>query len=129
MLLVGFSMGGAVAIGVADDPLVAGVVGLAPWIPDRLDGSTLAGKPLRVLHGTLDAWLPLVPGVSWRHTLRGVERMRAAGNPVEMTLIPGAVHGAAVRPPWGLQRLPRAARWRDLLGRELSAFRGEGPSS
>ena len=34
-LLVGFSMGGAVSIGVAADPRVAGVLGLAPWIPDR----------------------------------------------------------------------------------------------
>ena len=37
VMLVGFSMGGAVAISAADDPRVEGVIGLAPWIPDRLD--------------------------------------------------------------------------------------------
>ena len=53
-LLVGFSMGGAVAISAADDPSVAGVLGLAPWIPDALDVSPIAGKRLAVLHGALD---------------------------------------------------------------------------
>src|SRR5262245_51485071 len=35
-LLLGFSMGGAVAISAADEPSVERVLGLAPWIPDRL---------------------------------------------------------------------------------------------
>ena len=35
-VLLGFSMGGAVAISVADEASVERVVGLAPWIPDRL---------------------------------------------------------------------------------------------
>ena len=36
-LLLGFSMGGAVAISVANEPSVEGVLGLAPWIPDALE--------------------------------------------------------------------------------------------
>ena len=38
-------------------------LGLAPWIPDRLDVSTLRGKRLDVIHGALDRWLPGIPGV------------------------------------------------------------------
>jgi len=54
-LLVGFSMGGAVSSMVADDPSVWGVVGIAPWLPHQLPLAALAGKRLRVVHGSLDA--------------------------------------------------------------------------
>jgi pimeloyl-ACP methyl ester carboxylesterase len=36
-LLLGFSMGGAVSILAAGEPSVETVLGLAPWIPDRLE--------------------------------------------------------------------------------------------
>ena len=39
--LLGFSMGGAVSIAIANEPVVEEVVGLAPWIPDQLDVTTL----------------------------------------------------------------------------------------
>ena len=63
-VLLGFSMGGAVAISAAGEASVEGVLGLAPWIPDRLSLEPLRGKRLDVLHGSLDRWLPGVPGVS-----------------------------------------------------------------
>ena len=63
-LLLGFSMGGAVSIAAADEARVEGVLSLAPWIPDRLDVSTLRGKRLDVIHGALDRGLPGIPGVS-----------------------------------------------------------------
>ena len=44
ILLLGFSMGGAVAISVADEPRVTGVLGLAPWIPDRLSREPRRGS-------------------------------------------------------------------------------------
>jgi len=50
-LLLGFSMGGAVSISVADDPRVAAVLGLAPWIPDRRSVEPLRGRRLDVVHG------------------------------------------------------------------------------
>ncbi|MGH3044069.1 MAG: hypothetical protein ACRDM2_05020, partial [Gaiellaceae bacterium] len=62
-LLLGFSMGGAVAVQSADAPGVEGVLGLAPWLPDRIRLNRLRGKRLDVVHGTLDGWFPGVPGV------------------------------------------------------------------
>jgi pimeloyl-ACP methyl ester carboxylesterase len=110
--LLGFSMGGAVAIAAAGDPRVTGVVGLAPWIPDRLDVSPLRGKRLDVLHGSLDRWLPGVPGVSPALSRRGLDRVLALGVPGSYSLIRGGVHGVAVRGTSGrLVPLPRAAEW------------------
>ena len=64
VLLMGFSMGGAVAVRAAAHPAVVGVLGLAPWLPDQLDLAPLRGRRLDVLHGALDRWLPGIPGVS-----------------------------------------------------------------
>ena len=108
-LLIGFSMGGAVAIGVADEPSVETVVGLAPWIPDRLDLEPLRGRRLAVIQGGLDRALPGVPGVAPRHSRAGFERVRALGVDADYTLIPGAVHGLAVR-PFGAARAAARAR-------------------
>ena len=122
-LLLGFSMGGAVSIAVADEPGVQEVLGLAPWIPDRLDVSGLRGKRLDVLHGALDRWLPGIPGVSPTSSRRGFDRALAAGAEGTFTTIPGAVHGLAVRPPRGrLVPLPRAGRWADLCADVLARF-------
>ena len=78
-LLVGFSMGGAVSIGVADRPSAVGVLGLAPWIPERLSLEGLVGKRLDVLHGSWDRYLPGIPGVSAASSRRGFDRARALG--------------------------------------------------
>src|SRR5581483_4172172 len=63
-ILLGISMGGAVAISAADERSVERVLGLAPWIPDRLSLEPLQGKRLDVFHGSLDRWVPGIPGVS-----------------------------------------------------------------
>jgi pimeloyl-ACP methyl ester carboxylesterase len=122
-LLLGFSMGGAVSIAAADEPGVGGVLGLGPWIPDRLDVSTLRGKRLDVIHGALDRRLPGIPGVSPSSSRRGFDRALAAGADGSYTTIPGAVHGLAVRSPGGgIVRLPRAYRWAELVGDALRRF-------
>jgi dienelactone hydrolase len=122
-LLVGFSMGGAVAVSAAAHPSVTGVLGLAPWLPDRLDLMPLRGRTLTVLHGDLDRWLPGIPGVSPSSSRTGFERARGLGVDGSYTVIPGAVHGMALRAPWGaLVPLPRAGRWAELAARELRAF-------
>jgi pimeloyl-ACP methyl ester carboxylesterase len=120
VLLVGFSMGGAVSISCADDPRVVGVLALAPWIPDRLSLEPLRGKRLRVLHGSLDRALPGIPGVAPSLARRGFERARALGVDGELTVISGALHGLAVRVRSGRPiPLPRARRWLALAEAEI----------
>ena len=111
VVLLGFSMGGAVSIAIADEPAVTEVIGLAPWIPDQLDVTTLRGKRFTVIHGALDRWFPGVPGVSASHSRKGFDRARERGVEGRYVLIPGALHGVALR-PWG--RLLDAAESRPL---------------
>lgn len=121
--LLGFSMGGAVSIAVASEPKVAEVVGLAPWIPDQLDVSSLRRKRLTVIHGSLDRWLPGIPGVSAAHSRKGFDRARERGADGRYVLVPGALHGIALRAPWGrLFPLPKARRWAELVEEELRRF-------
>lgn len=121
--LLGFSMGGAVSIAAAAHPSVSTVIGLAPWIPDRLDVSTLAGRRLAIVHGSLDRWLPGVPGVSPASSLRGFQRVRKLEVDASHTIISGGLHGLAVRGPGGkILRLPSAGRWARLVADELERF-------
>jgi pimeloyl-ACP methyl ester carboxylesterase len=121
--LLGFSMGAAVSIAVASEPKVAEVVGLAPWIPDQLDVSTLRRKRLTVIHGSFDRWLPGIPGVSAAHSRKGFDRARERGADGRYVLVPGGFHGIALRSPWGkLVPLPKAHRWAELVEEELRRF-------
>jgi pimeloyl-ACP methyl ester carboxylesterase len=120
-LLLGFSMGGAVSIAAADEATVAGVLGLAPWIPERLSLEHLRGKRLDVLHGSLDRWLPGVPGVSASSSRKGFERARALGVDGSYALIPGALHALALRAPWGRPvPLPRGGEWERRVAAQLA---------
>jgi pimeloyl-ACP methyl ester carboxylesterase len=122
-LLLGFSMGGAVSILAAGEPSVETVLGLAPWIPDRLELDALRGRRLRVLHGTLDQALPGIPGVSAAGSRRGFERALALGVDGEYTLVNGGLHGVALRAHWGRPvPLPRAGTWARLVGDALRRF-------
>ena len=124
VLLMGFSMGGAVGVRAAAHPAVTGVLGLAPWLPDQLDLAPLHGRRLDVLHGALDRWLPGIPGVSPASSRRGYERARRLGVDGSYTVIPRAVHGVALRSPWGaLVTLPRAGRWAELAAAQIGRFR------
>jgi pimeloyl-ACP methyl ester carboxylesterase len=126
-LLLGFSMGGAVAILAAGESSVETVLGLAPWIPDRLELDALRGRRFRVLHGTLDQALPGIPGVSAAGSQRGFERARALGVDGEYTLVRGGLHGVALRAHWGRALpLPRAGVWARLVGDELRRFQEVG---
>jgi len=110
-----------VAIGAASEPSVEKVVGLAPWIPPQLPLEGLPGRRFSVFHGTFDRYLPGIPGVSPRHSRAGFERARALGVEGDYTLIPGAVHGVALRPlGLGLVPLPRARRWVELVAAEIA---------
>jgi dienelactone hydrolase len=124
--LVGFSMGGAASVGAADHPAVRTVIGLAPWLPEALPLDTLAGRRLAIVHGALDRSVAGIPGVPPSTSRRAFERACAAGvGDADYTLVGGAGHAVALRAPWGLQPLPRARRWADLLARELRRFESE----
>lgn len=58
VVLIGHSMGGRTACRAADDPNVIGVVALAPWLPEHEPNASIAGRHLRVMHGTKDSWIP-----------------------------------------------------------------------
>jgi len=122
-LLLGFSMGGAVAVRAVNEPGVQAIVGLAPWLPDGLDLGALSGKRLAVFRGSLDRWLPGIPGVSPSSSRAGYERALSAGADGRYELLEGGLHGAALRAPWGsLVPLPGAGRWADLVADELDRF-------
>jgi dienelactone hydrolase len=123
-LLVGFSMGGAVSIGVAAHGSVNGVLGLAPWIPERLPLGGLRGKRLDVLHGAWDRYLPGIPGVHPANSRAGFERARRLGIEGTYTVIPRGLHGAALRRGSGaVVRLPRWSAWVDAVRLHLEHFR------
>jgi dienelactone hydrolase len=122
-LLVGFSMGGAVAVAAAEAPPVETVLGLAPWLPERLPLDTLRGRRLAVLHGSLDRYLPGIPGVHPGSSRAGFERARALGVEGDYRVVRGGLHGVALRAPWGRPvRLPRAGAWERLVAAELERF-------
>ena len=78
VVLLGHSMGARVAVHVADDPSVRGVVGLAPWWSAQDPVSTLAGRSLTAAHGRRDRI------TSFRETGRYVERARTVADSAEL---------------------------------------------
>ncbi len=70
VVLLGHSMGARVAVHVADDPSVTGVVALAPWWSSGEPVSTLAGRRLVAAHGRSDRI------TSYAETALYVERAR-----------------------------------------------------
>lgn len=54
VVLLGHSMGARAAVAAADDELVRGVVGLAPWFPPGEPVEPLRGKRLVAAHGRAD---------------------------------------------------------------------------
>ncbi|MFK4086700.1 dienelactone hydrolase family protein [Kribbella sp. NPDC020789] len=91
VVLVGHSMGGRAVVAAGDHPRVAGVLGLAPWLP--------TDEPLR----------PLRPPVMFAHgnddrvtspqgSLAYANRLRAAGTPVSLVLLARETHPLLRRP-------------------------------
>ena len=121
--LLGFSMGGAVAVRAAGDPSVSTVIGLAPWLYPELDISSLDGRRFAIVHGALDRGLPGVPGVAPELSRRGYERARERGVDAVRTTVAGALHPIALRAAWGaLVPMPRARRFAELVRQELELF-------
>lgn len=98
VVLLGHSMGARVAVHVADDPSVRGVVGLAPWWSAQDPVSTLAGRTLRAAHGRRDRI------TSFRETTRYVDRARAVADSAELRDMG----------PLGHYMLTGSSRWHDV---------------
>lgn len=86
VVLLGHSMGARVAVHVADDPSVVGVVGLAPWWSADDPVTTLAGRDLRAAHGRRDRI------TSFRETSRYVDRARSVAASAELHDMGGLGH-------------------------------------
>lgn len=68
VVLIGHSMGGRAALRAASDPLVAGVVALAPWLPDQEKVEHLAGRQVLIAHGDQERMTD--PADSYAYALR-----------------------------------------------------------
>lgn len=76
VFLAGHSMGGRVALRVADDPQVKAVLALAPWTPPGEPVEPVTGRTVVIAHGTRDRITP--PGESFayaRHAQAVAERV------------------------------------------------------
>lgn len=71
MVLFGHSMGGRVALRVADHPGVVGVGALAPWTTEKDRVSPVAGKKVLIAHGTGD--IVTKPDSSYEYAQRAGE--------------------------------------------------------
>jgi acetyl esterase/lipase len=128
LALLGFSAGGGTSLACAAEDGITEVIALAPWIPDQMDLSGLAGTHVRVFHGSRDgSWLGLI-GVHPDHSRAGVDRLVAAGADASHTVIGGAVHGIAIRPFGRVVPLPRAHQWLRCVADELAVFAGAPPA-
>ena len=79
VVLLGHSMGARTAVAVADDPLVTGVVALAPWFPADEPVGRLHGKHLAAAHGRGDRI------TSFKATAAFVRRARSVAASAELT--------------------------------------------
>lgn len=68
VVLVGHSMGGRVALRVADDPGVVAVCALAPWTTEKDWVEPVSGVRVLIAHGTQD--LITSPAASYQYALR-----------------------------------------------------------
>lgn len=78
VVFLGHSMGARTAVAVADDPLVTGVVALAPWFPAGEPVDPLRGKRLAAAHGRADKI------TSYRATEEFVRRARSVAASAEL---------------------------------------------
>lgn len=101
VVLLGHSMGGRVALRVADDPAVRAVCALAPWCPPGDPVEQLAGRTVLIAHGKLDRT------TDPRESRDYARRAAQVTDRVELVWVDGETHA--------LLRKPKV--WRDLVRR------------
>ncbi|RFU42467.1 alpha/beta hydrolase [Actinomadura logoneensis] len=92
VVLVGHSMGARTSLRVADDPQVAGVAALAPWVPRDEPVDQLAGRRVLIMHGTEDGTTP------YRASVRYAERARPVAASLDFVPVPDEGHAMLRRP-------------------------------
>jgi predicted esterase len=123
LALLGFSMGGAVAVRNAAANGVVLVAGVNPWLPPQLELDTLQGRRLAIVHGSLDASLPLIPGVKPSMSLAAADRAQALGVEVEREVVSRGFHAIALRRRnGGMLALPGAGCYAEIVGDQLERF-------
>ncbi|MFF1816308.1 dienelactone hydrolase family protein [Kribbella sp. NPDC058245] len=109
VVLIGHSMGGRSVVAAGDHPRVAGVLGLAPWLPS--DEPLIALRPpVMFAHGNNDTV------TSPQETCSYANRLRAAGTPVSLVFLAGETHPMLHRP----------ADWNTLVTTFTQQALGEG---
>ena len=79
-----------------------------------------------MIQGSLDGWIPGVPGISPRSSRHGYERVRAAGVAGRPTGSSTArVHPIALRWRGRPVPAPRAGTWARLVSAEVARFQAE----
>lgn len=87
VVLLGHSSGGWVALRCGDQPGVAGVVALAPWVAEDEPVAHLTRTPVRVIHGAADSVC------SPERARAYVEELAAAGGDATYRSVPKGDHG------------------------------------
>lgn len=105
-VLVGHSMGARAALRAAGDPLVRGVVGLAPWCPAGEPVAHLRDRRVVLLHGDKDRT------TDPRASMDFAARAAAAGAEAATVLMSGSGHAM----------LGRAAAWHELTGKAVAGI-------
>lgn len=72
VVLLGHSMGGRAGIAAAAHERVAGVVGMAPWLPDEDGVDSVRGRTVVLAHGSRDRWVHTDLSAQWAARARGV---------------------------------------------------------
>jgi alpha-beta hydrolase superfamily lysophospholipase len=86
VVLLGHSMGGRVAVNVADDPSVREIVLLAPWLPAGEPVAAVEGRRVLILHGDRDRTTSLAASEAW------AARAQTTASAVEVQRIQGGEH-------------------------------------
>lgn len=103
--LVGHSMGGRVALALADDPRVVEVIGLAPWVVGDVGLEAHEDQKLLLIHGVGDRM------TSAQASRRVVETLQERGLTASFVGLKAADHAM----------LRRAGTWDHLVGGYLTA--------